>query len=84
MNRLRLIDEVSIYLVDRNNCHITLLYVDFKRCLYFLQEHVDSCRGILQLGGLVPVVRLGVPLRCKACKLGDPLSYPHDNERTLV
>ena len=34
--------------------------------------------------GLVPVVRLGVPLRCKACKLGDPLSYPLDNERTLV
>ena len=27
MNRCRLIDEVSIYLHDRNNCHITLLYV---------------------------------------------------------
>ena len=28
-----------------------------------------------QLGGLVQVVRLVVPLRCKACKLYDPLSY---------
>ena len=26
MNRFRLIDEVSIYLLGRNNCHITLLY----------------------------------------------------------
>ena len=26
--------------------------------------------------GLVPVVRLGVPLRYMACKLCDPLSYP--------
>ena len=26
MNRFRLIDEVSVYLLDRNNCHITLLY----------------------------------------------------------
>ena len=26
MNRFRLIDEVSVYLQDRSNCHITLLY----------------------------------------------------------
>ena len=26
MNRFRLIDEASIYLLGRNNCHITLLY----------------------------------------------------------
>ena len=26
MNRCRLIDEVSVYLQDRSNCHITLLY----------------------------------------------------------
>ena len=26
MNRFRLIDEVSVYLHDRNNIHITLLY----------------------------------------------------------
>ena len=29
-----------------------------------------------QLGVLVPLLRLGVPLRCKACKLCDPLRYP--------
>ena len=29
-------------------------------------------------------LRLWVPVRCKACKLNDPLSYPLDNERTLV
>ena len=27
--------------------------------------------------------KAGVPPRCKACKLCDPLSYPLDNERTL-
>ena len=26
MNMCRLIDEVSVYLQDRSNCHITLLY----------------------------------------------------------
>ena len=41
MNRFRLIDKVSIYLLDRNNCHITILYLDFKRCLYFLQGRVS-------------------------------------------
>ena len=46
--------------------------------------YIEGCRGIWQLGGLVSVVSLGVPLRCEACKLGDPLSYPLDNERTLV
>ena len=46
--------------------------------------YIDGFRGIGQLGGLVPAVRLGVPLRCKACKLGDPLRYPLDKERTLV
>ena len=44
----------------------------------------DSCQGVGQLGGLVPVVRLGVLLRCKASNLGDPLRYPLDKERTLV
>ena len=36
MNRFRLIDKVSIYLLDRNNCHITLLYRLFLTglCLY--------------------------------------------------
>ena len=29
-----------------------------------------------QLGGLVPVVRLGVPIRCKAGKLKYPLKIP--------
>ena len=26
MNRFRLVDEVSVYLQDCSNCHITLLY----------------------------------------------------------
>ena len=30
MNRCRLIDEVSVYLQDRSNCHITLLYKSLK------------------------------------------------------
>ena len=34
--------------------------------------------------GLVPVVRLGVPLGYKAWKLCYPLSFPLGNERTLV
>ena len=29
MNRFRLIDEVSIYWLDRNHCHITLLYESY-------------------------------------------------------
>ena len=33
MNRFRLIDEVSIHLLDRNNCHISLLY--FKSSVTF-------------------------------------------------
>ena len=45
---------------------------------YFSLSFLDSCWGIWQLVGQVPVVRLGVPLKCKACKLGDPLSYPFD------
>ena len=45
---------------------------------------VVGCPGVRQLGGLVPVVRLEVPLGCKAWKLHDPLSYPLGNERTLV
>ena len=28
MNRYRLIDEVSVYLQDHSNCHITLLYYE--------------------------------------------------------
>ena len=28
--RFRLIDKVSIYLIESNNCHITLLYLNFK------------------------------------------------------
>ena len=35
MNRFRLIDEVSIYLLDRNNCHITLLYVIVNHFLVY-------------------------------------------------
>ena len=46
--------------------------------------YIVGCQGVWQLGGLVPVVRLGVPLGCKAWKLCDPLSYPLDNERTLL
>ena len=38
-----------------------------------------------QLGGLVPVFRLGVPLRCKASKLEYPLRIPPlIKKRTLV
>ena len=32
MNMCRLIDEVSVYLQNRSNCHITLLY---KKVIYF-------------------------------------------------
>ena len=48
------------------------------------QAYIVGCRGVWQLGGLIPVVRLGVPLGCKAWKLYDPLGYPLGNERTLV
>ena len=50
----------------------------------FGPSYIVGCQGVRQLGGLVPVVRLGVPLGCKAWKLCDPLSYPLGNERTLV
>ena len=46
--------------------------------------YIVSCRGVRQLGDLVPAIRLGVLLGCQACKLCDPLSYPLGNERTLV
>ena len=49
-----------------------------------MATYIVSCRGIGQLGGVVPVIRLGVPLRCKACRLGDPLSYPLDNDYFLL
>ena len=39
----------------------------FGYCLY-IKRRLSRCK---QLRGLVPVVRLGVPLRCKAGKLVD-------------
>ena len=48
MNRFRLIDEVSIYLHDRNNCHITLFF-RLKRCLYFLQGRMVSATPYAEL-----------------------------------
>ena len=41
-----------------------------------LKGYVDGCRGVDSLGGLVPVFRLGVPLRCRASKLEYPLRIP--------
>ena len=39
----------------------------------YIQRWLSRCK---QLRGLVPVVRLGVPLRCKASKLWYPLKIP--------
>ena len=38
MNRFRLIDEVSIFLHDCNNCHITVLYLGLKDVCTFYRE----------------------------------------------
>ena len=47
-----------------------------------IYKRLSRCK---QLGGLVPVVRLGVPLRCKASKFGYPLNIPPlYKKRTLV
>ena len=50
----------------------SFFYVDPpKKEIIFDHHRLSRSR---QLGGLVLVVRLGVPLRCKACKLCDPLN----------
>ena len=48
------------------------------------EEYLVGCRRVRQLGGLVPVVRRGVPLGSKACKLCDPLSYLLINQCNIV
>ena len=50
----------------------------------FGELYIVGCRGVRQLGGLVPVIRLGVPPEYKAWKLCNPQSYQLGNERTLV
>ena len=42
------------------------------KIIFFINRRLSRCK---QLGGLIPVVRLGVPLRYKASKSGYPLLF---------
>ena len=63
-----------LYVTEGSASEETYSLSKWKKQLDF-KLYINGCRGIWQLGGLVPVVRLGVLLRWKACKLGDLLSF---------
>ena len=62
---------VKTSLLSYSNLVLVSIYHHSRR----VRGYIVGCRGVDSLGGLVPVVRLGVPLRCKACKLCDSLCY---------
>ena len=42
MNRFRLVDEVSIYLLGSNNCHITLLYFHMVNSVTYIVTYFTA------------------------------------------
>ena len=56
MNRFRLIDEVSIYLLDSNNCHITLLYAKLSRSSFIAYPTSLGLSGACEQEGIFTLI----------------------------